>query len=111
MTRQATHPGLQKAIADGRWLATEIERFESRFPPIDRSTREDLQLNWLEIERQITDLALRQCVKAMVPALVSAIRKHALLKPPELLFRELLCLASVVLDENFEPSAMEGEVI
>jgi hypothetical protein len=101
----------QQAIAEGRWLAAEIGRFESLFPPIGGATPADLRVSWPAIERQLIHLARRPSVKAMVPALVSAIRKHALLKPPELLFRELLCLASVVLDESFEPSETEGDVI
>lgn len=102
--------GFQQAIAEGRWLAEEIGRFESQFPPIAQESPEDLRLNWTAIERQLIDLALRPAVKAMIPALVSAIRKHSRLKPSELLFRELLCLASVVLDEDFEPSETEGDV-
>ncbi|HYD45619.1 MAG TPA: hypothetical protein VEA79_10205 [Phenylobacterium sp.] len=106
----AKGPEFEKAIAEGRWLSEEIGRFEAQFPQGPPASPEDLRLGWMQIERQLVDLALRPCVKAMIPPLVSAIRKHALLKPPELLFRELLCLASVVLDEDFEPSATEGGV-
>ena len=103
-------PEFEKAITEGRWLSEEIGRFEAQFPPMGPASPEDLRLSWAQVERQLVDLALRPSVEAMIPPLVSAIRKHALLKPPELLFRELLCLASVVLDEDFEPSATEGGV-
>lgn len=102
---------LQHAISEGQWLAAEIRRFEAQFPPMLEGAPADLWISWPAIERQLTHLAPRPSVKTMVPALVSAIRKHASLKPPELLFRELLCLASVVLDETFEPSETEGDVI
>ena len=40
----------------------------------------------------------------MAGPLVSATRKQARFKPPELVLREILCLASTLMDESFNPS-------
>jgi hypothetical protein len=41
---------------------------------------------------------------------VSATRKLARFKPPEMVLREILCLTWVLLDENFRPGVGEGLV-
>jgi hypothetical protein len=44
----------------------------------------------------------------MARHLVSATRKLARFKPPEMVLREILCLTWVLLDENFRPGHGEG---
>ena len=66
---------------------------------------------WEALERQLTDLAARPAQRALVQTLVSAIRKQANFQSPELVLREMLCIASVLMDETFEPALQEGEII
>ena len=42
--------------------------------------------------------------------LVSATRKQAAFKPSEMVLREVLCIASVLMDETFHPGCEEGEM-
>jgi hypothetical protein len=44
----------------------------------------------------------------MARHLVSATRKLAPFKPPEMVLREILCLTWVLLDENFKLETSEG---
>ena len=65
---------------------------------------------WEALEQQLTELAVTATQRALVPTLVSATRKQASFKPPEMVLREVLCLASVLMDETFHPTAEEGEM-
>lgn len=56
---------------------------------------------WQQLERQLLDLAATPGSKALVSSLVSAVRKQAHFKPPEMVLREILCLAWTLLDEEF----------
>jgi hypothetical protein len=46
----------------------------------------------------------------MARHLISATRKLARFKPPEMVLREILCLTWVLLDENFPAETGEGSV-
>jgi len=69
-----------------------------------------LTFTWEALERQLTALAVSDRCKALAPTLVSATRKQATFKPPELVLREVLCIASVLMDESFHPDGEEGEM-
>ena len=43
----------------------------------------------------------------MAGPLVSATRKQAPFKPPEMVIREILCIAAVLMDESFDPDGGE----
>ncbi|WP_082584958.1 hypothetical protein [Caulobacter sp. Root655] len=58
---------------------------------------------WPELERQLLDLAPKE-LGPIVRDLVSAVRKEALPKPPEMVLREILVIAATVLDEDFRLS-------
>lgn len=45
----------------------------------------------------------------MVHDLVAATRKQATFKPTELLVREILCIASAVMDETFPPDSSSSD--
>lgn len=62
---------------------------------------------WTELERQLTGLAPAD-LAPMVRDLVSAVRKEASLKPPEMVLREILVIAATVLDEGFHEKWAEG---
>ncbi|CAN5489675.1 hypothetical protein BH10PSE4_BH10PSE4_20740 [soil metagenome] len=61
---------------------------------------------WSELERQLLDLAPDE-LAPMVRDLVSALRKEAPPKPPEMVLREMLVIASTVLDESFRQAFAE----
>lgn len=58
---------------------------------------------WQQLERQLTDLAASPQSARLVSPLVSGIRKQSAFKPPEMVLREILCLAWTLLDEDFCP--------
>ena len=62
-----------------------------------------LRRNREELERQLTSLSATATGAAMVHDLVSATRKQATFKPSELVMREILCIASALMDETFPP--------
>lgn len=95
----------ENRVAVGRALRLrrEIEAFEARWPtPTDREEAMP-SFTWTELERQLVDLAATTTQAEMARHLVSATRKLAPFKPPEMVLREILCLTWVLLDENFRP--------
>ena len=64
---------------------------------------------WEQLERQLADLSGAPARAAITPALVSALRKQARWKPPEMVLREILCLAWTLMDESFQPGLLPGE--
>lgn len=89
-------------------LRREIEDFEVRWPA--PMTREEAlpAFSWTQLERQLVDLSATPAQADMARHLVSATRKLAPFKPPEMVLREILCLTWVLLDENFRPEAQSG---
>jgi hypothetical protein len=74
-----------------------------------------LTFTWDALERQLADLAVTPTQRGLAPTLVSATRKLAGFKPPELVLREVLCIAAVLMDETFypetdHPQSGEGEM-
>ena len=59
--------------------------------------------SWVELEDRLTALAPTRVKKAMVPALVSAVRKQSWAVPPSQVLDEILALAWVLNDESFQP--------
>lgn len=84
-------------------LRREIDDFEARWPAL-ASREETLPgFSWTQLERQLVDLSATPAQADMARHLVSATRKLAPFKPPEMVLREILCLTWVLLDENFRP--------
>jgi hypothetical protein len=84
-------------------LRREIDDFEARWPAL--ASREETlpSFSWTQLERQLVDLSATPAQADMARHLVSATRKLAPFKPPEMVLREILCLTWVLLDENFRP--------
>lgn len=82
-------------------LRREIEIFEEKWPTPSSPVALMPSFAWDQLERQLTDLAASPVQAEMVTHLVSATRKLAGFKPPEMVMREILCLTWVLLDENF----------
>jgi hypothetical protein len=71
-------------------------RLEASFHP-----EATLTFTWEMLEQQLADLAVTPAQKALAPTLVSGTRKQACFKPPAQVLREVLCIASVLMDETF----------
>ena len=84
-------------------LKREIEDFEARWPGQERREEALSGFTWEQLERQLVDLAATPVQASMAKHLVSATRKLAPFKPPEMVLREILCMTWVLLDENFRP--------
>ena len=56
---------------------------------------------WDDLEQALSDLAAGTQVQALVPGLVSATRKESRFKTADGVLREVLCLTSAVLDDDF----------
>ena len=98
----------RSAIRNARLLRKDVQAFQSRWPtPPDQNDSLPM-INWGQLERQIEDLAVTPAKKEMVAALMSATRKQARFKPAEMVMREILCIAGVLMDEDFDPQPVEG---
>lgn len=92
-----------QALARVLKLRREAEAFARRWPPTAQEDRDLPAFTWGQLERQLADLAGEPTKAAMARELVSATRKTARFKPPEMVLREILCLAWALLDEDFAP--------
>lgn len=100
--------GNRAVIGRALRLRREIDDFEARWPAL--ASREEMlpPFSWTQLERQLVDLSATPVQADMARHLVSATRKLAPFKPPEMVLREILCLTWVLLDENFRPEAQAG---
>jgi len=91
------HDPLAAAVDEALRVRREADRFEAAWPR--PPTAEPFPtLTWAALERQLQDLASPERAR-LVPGLLAPIRRWAACKPPEMVLREILCLASVVLEE------------
>lgn len=103
------HPDRKAAISQAIQLREEIEAFEHRWPTSRPAEDPTPTFSWLQLERQLVDLAASPEQANLARHLVSATRKLAHFKPPEMVLREILCLTWVLLDENFRPGDCSEE--
>jgi hypothetical protein len=96
------------AVGRALRLRREIEAFEARWPAPVGTEEAMPTFTWVELERQLVDLAATDTQAEMARHLVSATRKLARFKPSEMVLREILCLTWVLLDENFRPEVGVG---
>ncbi len=99
-----------KEIEAALWRGREVATFQEKFPDLPPSDAFP-SFTWAQLERQLRDLAFNEKPAEMVDALISAERKQAAWMPPEMALREMLCLAWVLMDENFDPEPTEGEML
>ncbi len=90
------------------WIRGETDEFLVRFPE-PRQVTPAVAMSWEALERQLTSLAGCPAKKALVQPLLSATRKQAWCKPPEMVMREILVIAGVLQDESFEPGLSEED--
>lgn len=104
-----THFDNRAVIGRALRLRREIDEFEVRWPAAGPAGEEPIpSFSWDQLERQLVDLAATPTQAAMARHLVSANRKLAPFKPPEMVLREILCLTWVLLDESFRPEGCAG---
>lgn len=103
-------PSFENRAVIGRALRLrrEIDDFEARWPALANREETLPGFSWTQLERQLVDLSATPAQADMARHLVSATRKLAPFKPPEMVLREILCLTWVLLDENFRPDAGGG---
>lgn len=89
-------------------LRREIDEFEARWPALAKREENLPGISWSQLERQLVDLSATPAQADMARHLVSATRKLAPFKPPEMVLREILCLTWVLLDENFKGEGVQG---
>ena len=97
---QAHDPLVTRAME----LRADVDRFNRQWPPMPAG-EQGLNLRWEELERQLVDLAPTDLQAELVHRLVARTRAFAALKPSEMVLRELLCIAALVLD----PSAGDAD--
>ena len=95
----ATLSAVRRAIT----LRREVESFQSRWPETTAPSACAPGFTWDQLERQLSDLAGDPVKALMARDLVSATRKMARFKPPEMVLREILCMSWALLDEGFRP--------
>lgn len=88
-------PLLAKALE----LRADVERFNSRWAPLPLG-EPCLSISWAELERQLVELAPSDLQAELVHRLVARTRAYASLKPPEMVLREVLCIAALILDDS-----------
>ena len=79
--------------------------------PVSQPERPTPMFTWEQVERQLADLSGSSARAALAPALVSAVRKQSRFKPPEVVLREIFCLAWTLMDESFSPGPLPGEPV
>jgi hypothetical protein len=103
-TRDCTLPANRDLIRRARLMKRDILAFNMNYPACERPAATPIQgFTWEMLERQLADLATDPRKAEMAKPLVSATRKQARFKPPEMVLREILCMASTLMDEAFDP--------
>ena len=92
------------AIDQAISLRRDALNFHKTWPTLN--SQDDLAptFTWTQLERQLASLAATAQSALMASDLVSATRKQATFKPPEMVLREILCVAGALMDESFMSS-------
>jgi hypothetical protein len=103
-TRSCTNRGNRDLIRRARLMKRDIWAFNMNYPACEQPAATPMQgFTWEMLERQLADLATDPRKAEMAAPLVSATRKQSRFKPPEMVLREILCMASTLMDEAFDP--------
>jgi hypothetical protein len=94
-------PHQKDAIGRVAHLHEDIRRFQQSWPALNTPPDQTPPFTWGQLERQLSSLSATPNSAAMVRDLVTATRKQAPFKPAEMVLREILCIASAVMDETF----------
>jgi len=86
-------------VARALELRADVARFEGRWRPLAAAER-CLVFSWEELERQLVELAPSDLQAELVHRLLARTKVYAQLKPPEMVLREILCVAALVLEDS-----------
>lgn len=86
-------------VERARELRADVEQFRGRWTPLGEG-EPCLTFTWEALERQLVDLAPSDLQAELVHRLIARTRAYAELKPSEMVLREVLCVAALVLDDN-----------
>jgi hypothetical protein len=89
------------AIDQAISLRRDALNFHKTWPTLNSQDERVPGFTWTELERQLASLAATTQSAMMASDLVSATRKQANFKPPEMVLREILCVAGALMDESF----------
>lgn len=103
--RNFEHFENRAAVGRALRMRQEIDAFETQWPKREPQEESMPAFSWDQLERQLVDLAVTKTQADMARQLVSASRKLAPFKPPEMVLREILCFTWVLLDENFRAAS------
>jgi hypothetical protein len=85
-------------VARAMQVRADVDAFNAQWPPLPASDRAP-DFTWEEIERQLVDLAPSDLQAELVHVFLERIRAYAAVKPPEMVLREVLKVAALVLDD------------
>jgi len=94
-----TAEDIRRAIDRAGRLRREIERFERQMPAQGPAGAPTPPFSWDQVARQMADLAGPERA-ILATDLVSAARRQAWCKPPEMVLREVLLLAATLCDDS-----------
>lgn len=86
-------------LARARELRADLDRFQERFGD-DAQGEKCLSFRWEDLERQLVDLAPSDLQAELVRQLVSRTRAYAALRPTEMVLREIISIAALILDDS-----------
>jgi len=99
MTDDRSDEAADALVARALELRAAVEHFSGRWAPLAES-EPCLSFTWEELERQLVELAPTDLQAELVHRLVARTKVYAGLKPPEMVLREVLSIAALVLDES-----------
>ncbi|MDB5457620.1 MAG: hypothetical protein JWP92_3205 [Caulobacter sp.] len=91
----------KEAIRQALNTRQEVSLFHQTWPARNAIEAPTPGFTWAQLERQFSSLAATPQSAAMAQDLVRATRKQSRFKPSEMVLREILCIASVLMDETF----------
>ncbi|MDB5445570.1 MAG: hypothetical protein JWQ97_887 [Phenylobacterium sp.] len=91
-------------VARALQVRAEVEAFNARWSPLPRGDQAPA-FAWEQLERQLVDMAPTDLQAELVRRLVARVKTFARLKPAEMVLREILTVAALVLDETGETPA------
>lgn len=101
-------PHQTDVIGRAAHLHEDVLRFQHSWPTLNSLHDLAPPFTWSQLERQLSNLSASSLHTAMIHDLVSATRKQAAFKPAEMVLREILCIASAVMDETFLTDSPRG---
>jgi hypothetical protein len=86
-------------LARATQVRADIDAFNARWPPLAPGDAAPT-FAWEALERQLVDLAPSELQAELVRGLVERVRSYSPLKPAEMVLREILGVAALVLEDS-----------